>query len=449
MPDKKKVIVVGAGVAGLAAAIRLAQGGFSVSVLEARDRIGGRVYTEHVSGPGAPIEYGAEFIHGKSPDIWQPLEESGAEITEVDGHTWCVSGTKLSPCDFFSEVDEILEKMDGTAPDESFVSFLERSFPKQKRDRRQEEAIKHAIGYVSGFNAADPALVGVHWLVQEMRAEEQSEGDRAFRTKHGYSDLIDVFRKKIREFDIRVQTSTVVEAIEWDRTPVKIRARGGDGIVEFSAAAVLITVPLGVLKAAPGERGAIQFSPPLPGEKLRAMDKLEMGKVIRVVLRFRERFWDKIRPSAGKTLADMSFLLTDDELFPTWWTNSPEKYPIITGWAPFTAAERLSAQELSFVRQQAVETLARLLRIESEVVSRSLEAAYLHDWQSDPFSRGAYSYGGVGCDGAQKALGAPVEGKLFFAGEATDVTGNNGTVHGAITSGKRAAGEIVERHSSR
>ncbi len=449
MSDEKHVIVVGAGVAGLAAAIRLAQAGYSVVVLEARDRIGGRVYTEYVSGLDAPIEYGAEFIHGKSPDIWQPLEESGAEITEVDGDTWCVSGTKLSPCDFFSEVDEILEKMDGAAADESFLSFLERSFPKQKRGRRQEEAIKHAIGYVSGFNAADPALVGVHWLVQEMRGEEQCEGDRAFRAKNGYSDLMNVFRRKIAELDIQVEINTVVHAIQWEGTPVTVTAQSEKGTVKFLGSAVLITVPLGVLKAAPGERGAIQFSPPLPGEKQRAMDKLEMGKVIRVVLRLQDRFWDRIRASAGGTLADVSFLLTDDEVFPTWWTSSPEKYPIITGWAPFTAAERLSGQDVSFVRQQAVETLARLLRIESEVIAQSLEAAYFHDWQSDPFSRGAYSYGGVGCDGAQQALGSPVGDKLFFAGEATDITGSNGTVHGAIGSGQRAAQEIIGSHFSR
>ena len=72
-----------------------------------------------------------------------------------------------------------------------------------------------------------------------------------------------------------------------------------------------------------------------------------------------------------------------------------------------------------------------------------LEAASFHDWQSDPFSRGAYSYAKVGADGAQKALGAPVENTLFFAGEATDTSGHNGTVNGAIASGYRAAAEII------
>ena len=72
-----------------------------------------------------------------------------------------------------------------------------------------------------------------------------------------------------------------------------------------------------------------------------------------------------------------------------------------------------------------------------------LEDAYFHDWQSDPFSRGAYSYGGVGADDAQRTLGSPVDNILFFAGEATDTSGYNGTVHGAILSGHRAAEEIL------
>ena len=83
------------------------------------------------------------------------------------------------------------------------------------------------------------------------------------------------------------------------------------------------------------------------------------------------------------------------------------------------------------------------MKVRTDDLARLLEAEYIHDWQSDPFSRGAYSYGKVGADGAQEALASPVENTLFFAGEATDTGGHNGTVHGAVASGVRAAREIL------
>jgi monoamine oxidase len=448
MAGQKSVIVVGAGVAGLAAAIRLAEAGVSVSIVEARERIGGRVYTVRARGSSVPIEYGAEFIHGKPRETWELLEQNRVKTSEVEGDAWCISPKGLAPCDFFSDADRILEKMDDSSVDESFQSFLKRCFPNPSKDPRQEEAKRRAARYVSGFNAADPALVGVHWLVQEMRAEEKIEGDRAFRAENGYADLLNIFSREIATRGVDLHLNTVVEVIEWKNASVEVKARSEQGIANFSASAVLITVPLGVLKATPEEHGAIRFRPPLPPEKLQAMDKLEMGKVIRVVLQFRERFWEKIRP-ANRTLADMSFLFSDDELIPTWWTAYPESHPIITGWAPFSAAERLSGHDISFVRQKAVETLARLLSFDRDALDNLLVDAYCHDWQSDPFSRGAYSYGKVRCDGAQQALGAPINDTLFFAGEATDVTGNNGTVHGAIASGERAAKEILQSRVAR
>ena len=94
--------------------------------------------------------------------------------------------------------------------------------------------------------------------------------------------------------------------------------------------------------------------------------------------------------------------------------------------------------------KRGVETLARLLGVSIDSVAALLEEAYFHDWQTDPFSMGAYSYGKVQSDGAQEALAAPVENTLFFAGEATDTDGHNGTVHGAIASGRRAAEEILK-----
>jgi monoamine oxidase len=216
--------------------------------------------------------------------------------------------------------------------------------------------------------------------------------------------------------------------------------------VSLTARRALVTLPLAVLQTAPGELGAIEFVPALPPQKFGAMKKLEMGKVIRIVLRFRERFWENISPlkSKSKTLSEMSFVFSHGDWFPTWWTRMPEKLPIITGWAPFRSAERLSGKSREFVIERSLETLKRLLGTAIEDLQQGLEAAYFHDWQSDPFSRGAYSYAKVGADGAQEELGRPLENTLFFAGEATDVSGHNGTVHGAVASGRRAAKEIMQ-----
>jgi monoamine oxidase len=188
------------------------------------------------------------------------------------------------------------------------------------------------------------------------------------------------------------------------------------------------------------------FAPELPSQKRSALGKVVMGEVIRVSLRFRERFWDNLHPAAehSKTLSDMSFLFSQDdtEWFPTWWSTMPNKLPILTGWAPFRAAEKLSGQSENFIKQKALETLSRLLPTDMQKLEDLLEAIYVHDWQADPFSRGAYSYVKVGGENCPAALGEPIENTLFFAGEATDISGNTGTVHGAIASGKRAAKEI-------
>ena len=444
MSSNPAVIVIGAGVAGLAAACQLGRAGLAVHMLEARDRIGGRVLTHIDPTSECPIEFGAEFIHGKPPEIWEPLHQANAEISEVEGDAWCTEEGRLAPCGFWEDVDNILEKMDDRKPDESFADFLERCCRSLKAETTQR-ARRHAVGYVSGFNAADPALVGVHWLVEGMRAEQKIQGDRAFRARHGYKDLIDIFQQELRSYHIAVQLATVVEQLRWSsgRVEAKIRDQNGQSTLEVGR--VLITVPLSLLQAPAGQPGVIEFVPELPSRKKIALDRLEMGKVIRITLRFRERFWESIKPpGARKSLSDMSFLLTEDDWFPTWWTAHPQKWPILTGWAPFRAGERLSGKSQSLVEDRSLQTLSGLFRVSQSELEKMMEGAYSHDWQTDPFSLGAYSYGKVGADGAQQALAEPIENTLFFAGEATDTTGHNGTVHGAIASAHRAARQILK-----
>ncbi|HEY1679732.1 MAG TPA: NAD(P)/FAD-dependent oxidoreductase [Candidatus Sulfotelmatobacter sp.] len=435
------VVVVGAGIAGLTAAAELGQAGIPVVVVEARKRIGGRIVSQRDEVVGHAIELGAEFIHGLPPEILTRFQKS--EIEEVEGQSWCASDRGLSPCSFFSEVDSILNAMDDSLPDESFLDFLERRFPNPSGDTRLEEARRRAIGYVSGFNAADPGLVGVHWLVAEARAEEKIQGDRAFRPSHGYAQLVDMLCQQAARHGVLIQTGTVVANIVWKAGRAQVKAHGGSGPFVLDASQVLITLPISILKTSQ-QPGSVEFLPPLPKDKIAALDKLEMGKVIRIVLRFRHRFWDTIRvPGEGATLSDMSFLFSENELFPTWWTSLPKKEPLITGWAPFRSAERLSGKDEGTMVQSALETLSRLLRVDMRQVEGWLDAAYVHDWQSDPFSRGAYSYGKIGANAAQKVLASPVAQTLFFAGEATDTSGNNGTVHGAMASAHRAAKQII------
>jgi monoamine oxidase len=433
------VIVVGAGAAGLAAASELAGAGLFVLVLEARDRIGGRIFTQRDPQLQFPIELGAEFIHGRPPEILDLLQQHKVPITEIDGDYLCVRDGRLSPCDFFFEVDDILQRMDDRGPDQSFQEFLERCCPGASARAKQ-----HAVSYVTGFNAADPARVSVHWLVQEMRAEEKIDGERAFRARNGYAALLEIFRAQLATPNVRVLTDTVVERVMWSRGNASIDARGESRPASFHARRALLTVPLGVLHTPAGERGAIEFRPALPEGKANAISGLEMGKVIRIVLHFRERFWDNLYADSSRprTLANMSFLFSQDDWFPTWWTTMPEQLPLITGWAPFKCAERLASEN---VVERSLQALSGLLKVSTQKLEELLKSAYFHDWQSDPFSRGAYSYAKVGAAHAPSVLGEPVEDTLFFAGEATDVSGNTGTVHGAIASGRRAAVEIMKK----
>lgn len=436
------VLILGAGAAGLSAAIELSRAGLRVEIIEARDRIGGRMFTRHDPALNHAIELGAEFVHGLAPEIWLPVQQHELKVTEVDGDMWCSVDGKLQPCNFFAKADKILSAMDdefadNNKADESFLDFLRRRFPGSD----YEEAKTWATGYVSGFNAADPGLVSVRWLADGRRADEKIEGERAFHITGGYQTLVDIFLRELEDRKVRIRLNTIVTGVKWNSAPIEIYANGPQPETRFSASQVLVTLPLGVLQT----KGYVRFEPELPVTKQAALEKLAMGKVVRVTLCFRERFWQDLHGTDGaRSLADLSFLFSRDNFFPTWWTQMPEPLPIITGWAPAKSAEALAGMSREAVIEQAVESLSSLLLVEKSTVQTQLTAAYFHDWDSDPFSQGAYSYVKAGGESCPRTLGSPLANILFFAGEATDTSGHNGTVHGAIASGQRAAREILE-----
>ena len=241
--------------------------------------------------------------------------------------------------------------------------------------------------------------------------------------------------------------------VRWAPGNVSVETRHPDGRARpaLTARAAIVAVPLGVLKTGPSETGAIEFDPELR-TKREPLDQLAMASVVRIVLRFSERFWASdwfAKQSGRQDLDTLSFLHTNDQTFPVWWTSYPLRAPVIVGWHGGPGAAALAQLASEEIENAAIDALSRQFGIPSRKLRAMVEGAWMHDWEHDPFARGVYSYQTVGGIDAPANLAKPLRGTLFFAGEATDVEGRTGTVHGAIATGRRAAQEVQRSLTAR
>ena len=514
----EEVLILGAGAAGLAAARALATAGLRVTVLEARERIGGRVYTHHDDSLPVPIELGAEFVHGRHPGLMEVLEKSSIPFCDVTERHWYFENGKISSShEFWNTLTALMDLMDLNQADRSFKTFLD-SLPDNEKIQQAKAA---ASLFVEGFHAASIDRIGVHGLIKAKEAEEETDADYSFRVIGGYDLVMKRLHQEAVDAGAVFHLNTIVREIRWRNKHVEAICATVAGEQAFAASRAIITLPLGVLQArndetnirtgsGPGSpagqpgcggggdrtstevqgptsnaqslstRGAVCFLPELPADKQKAIRSIVMGQVVRVVMRFRRRFWEELDlPGVGarKDLAELGFIHLSEAAIPTWWTLLHIRAPILVGWTGGPSAENLIsqiAQETllnqdsepheqsgspsqhqtsqdgqvgasyrNIMLNKAIKSLHQIFRVSESQLREELVACYTHDWHSDPFARGAYAYLPVDGLELQQTLGLPVDSTLYFAGEAISL-GHIGTVHGAIDTGQRAARQILE-----
>jgi monoamine oxidase len=425
------VLVIGAGMAGLTAARALAEGGLKVLVVEAQDRVGGRIWTRHIGDEA--IELGAEFIHGRPPELWALIEEAGLETYQREGARVCFEDGSLSDCG--GEIDTVFERLEGLkdfdGPDLSFAEYLD-------HEQTPPEERSQIVGYIEGFNAADHREVSAASLGVQQRAEDALGSDHNYRLREGYDQLPRYLSERITQLGGKVLTGTPVEEIRWEPGWAEVVT----DLWSFAAPQVIVTLPLAVLQC-----GSVKIAPE-PTRVLEAAARMRMGQARRFTLLFAERFWEKLPPQP--VMSEMSFLFAFAETPPVWWTAHPEKSYTITGWVGGPRSAALTGIDVTALGRKACTTLGRIFGIGQQKVHGLMRGCYTHDWQQNRYSMGAYSYVAAGGLDASKQMMEPVEDTLFFAGEHTDVTGHWGTVHAAMRSGLRAAEQVmsVRRHET-
>lgn len=428
------VLVIGAGAAGLAAAATLTDAGRRVCILEARDRIGGRIFSR--IEPDAPIalELGAEFVHGRPPATLRWLRRFNTALIDASQNRFSVRNGKLGDADrVFDAMKSGLERVRRPARDLSFADFLNGPARKALSAR----ARKFARALVEGFDAADATRASTLEILAEWSGSSAADAP-TFRPQGGYGELVSAMAADLDPALAHLHLNTIVHAVEWRRGAVVVRATHFGQALAFQAPRTIVTLPIGVLQLPVQAPHAVRFDPPLK-QKQGALAGLGAGPVIKVLLQFREPFWERLDRGRYR---DAAFFHAPDAPFPTFWTPLPVRAPILVAWCAGPNAARLAGRDDAHVVACALESVTMLFGKRASALDQ-LRAAHVHDWQADPFARGAYSFVTVGASFARKALARPLQDTLYFAGEAADTRGEAATVAGALQSGEDAARRVL------
>ncbi len=414
------VVVVGAGVAGLAAARALTAAGVRVVVLEARDRIGGRIET--MAGL-PPLEAGPEFLprHGQ---VVAELRAAGATLCPADGGRVHLRGGRVVSTGWEDAVSDLSAILPSPGdPDRSLAEAL------QAADVGPDVAAR-VRGYVEGYHAAPAGEVSALWVAAVEGTGEGGGGGEQVRALDGVARLPEILAHALPPDAIRLRHR--VRVVHWRRGQATLEVETPDGGESLVARYAVLALPVSLLHA-----GQPSIDP-LPDATRGALGGLRPGAVAKIALRFRRAFWLDV---VG---GEPPLFMEGDGPFPVWWTPAALEAPALVAWAGGPAAGKVLAMAPGSRVGLALDQLAGMLALDAPEVRESLLESGHHDWSADPLSRGAYPYARVGHADAWRVLAEPVGDTLHFAGDS--VTEEMGTVEGAFASGRRAAARIL--HSS-
>ncbi len=421
------VLVIGAGISGLAAAKNLSDQGYQVTVLEARDRIGGRVWTSHV-WDDIPVDLGASWIHGTSgnplTDLADQVGAARSTTTNYNNSVVYDTAGELLGSNSSQEMNELFEQItaiveNDSEEDQTLADVIQASSLWQSLDSRQQQLVLHLINTTIEHEFSGSYKELSAYNLDD--AEGYSGGDVIF--PNGYGQLTDFLASGL---DIRL--NQIVQRISYSAQGVVVSSNQG----EFSADRVVITLPIGVLKA-----GQVIFEPELPQVKQQAISSMGSGLLNKLFLRFPYTFWEN----------DKEIINWVSEEHGRWneWLNVAfyVDKSVLLG---FNAADYARKTE-SWSDEEIVEDAMAVLRTIYGSDIPQPEGWQLTRWSQDPYALGSYSFNGVFDDvpasiESRRALAQSIDQRLFFAGEATSEDFPS-TVHGAYQSGLLAAEEIA------
>ncbi len=418
---KETVLVIGAGVAGLSAARRLKSRGFRVTVLEARDRIGGRVWTDR--SLGLPLDLGAAWIHGiKGNPIHDLARENELNLftSDFDALELYENGQALSEKQF-ERIEAALEE-------------LEEELEKQKNKASGRASLADAVGPILEEIAGDQTRRGLAWTIGSdiaieyaddldrisLKYFDEDEGfsgnDVLFR--QGYHGIIDALKD-----GLEIHTGQVVRRIEYRAKQVSVTTATGT----FEADRVIVTLPLGVLK-----QNSVTFVPPLPERKRSAIERMAMGTMNKIALVFPRAFWPAEAHRLGLIKENVK------EAMDVWNLAPVVGKPVLVFLTAGDFARSLDRMGRANATAIALDECKAMFGSAIPAPVGSIHTA----WSTDPFALGSYSHIPPGASPAYyETIAEPVGQRLFFAGEVTNES-YPATVHGAYLSGLRAAKEL-------